>query len=107
MHKDGWRAEHLLAFCMDPDCAATFIEVITALDDGDVTDDTCDLMSFANLVVLLKKVEEELEALNRKQGQAYRQPHRPLGMGNTIAKIAASCVLAKVQRAVGVSAGAH
>ena len=23
-HKDGWRAEHLIALCQDPECATTF-----------------------------------------------------------------------------------
>jgi hypothetical protein len=74
---------------------------------GDVTDDTCDLMSSTTLVILLKKTEEEMEALRQKQGSNYRQPQRPLGLGSTIPKIAANCVIAKVQLAIGVSAGAH
>jgi hypothetical protein len=59
-HKDGWRAEHLLALCKDADCGAAFTDVIAALAAGDTTDDTCDLLSFATLVVLLKKTEEEI-----------------------------------------------
>ena len=85
----------------------TFTAFIMALTAGDVTDDTGDLLPSATLVVLFKKTEAEMEALRQKQSQAYRQPHRPLEMGNTILKIAASYVLAKVQPSVGVSAGAH
>ncbi len=48
-----------------------------------------------------------MEALKLMQGQLYSQPQRPLGMGSTIPKIAAKCILAKVQPAVSVSAGAH
>jgi hypothetical protein len=95
-HKDGWRAEHLLALCKDADRGAAFTDIFTALADGDVTDDTCDLLSSATLGVLLKKTEEEMEALKLKQGQLFRQPQRPLGMGSTIPKIAANCILAKV-----------
>ena len=93
--------------CKDADCGAAFTDVIAALAAGDVTDDTCDLLSSATLVVLLKKTEEEMEALKLRKGQLYRQPQRPLGMGSTIPKIVANCILAKVQPDVGVSARAH
>ena len=46
-HRDGWRAEHLLALCKDADCEATFCVVIAALTDEDVTDVTCHLLSFS------------------------------------------------------------
>ena len=39
-HKDGWRAEQLLALCKDVECGAAFTDVIPALAAGDVTDDT-------------------------------------------------------------------
>ena len=26
-HKEGWQAEHLLALCKDPDCAAAFTDI--------------------------------------------------------------------------------
>ena len=54
-HKDGWRAEHLSALCKDPDCATAFTVIISALTAGDVTDRTCDIVSSATLVILLKK----------------------------------------------------
>ena len=106
-HRDGWRAEHLLPLCKDQDCGAAFTDLLGALVAGDVTDDTCDLLSSATLVVLLKKTDEEMAALKVKQGPLYKQPQRPLGMGSTIPKIAANCLLEKVQPAVGTSAGAH
>ena len=67
-HKDGRRAEHLLALRKDVDCGAAFTDVIAALTDGDVTDDTCDLLYSATLVVLLKKTEEEMAALKLRHG---------------------------------------
>jgi len=106
-HKDGWRAEHLHALCKDRDCAEAFTGIIAALAIGDVTDDKCDLLSSATLVILLKKTKEEMEALKQKHGQHYRQSQRPLRMGNTIPKITANCILAKAQLTVGASAGAH
>jgi len=39
-HKDEWRAENLLALCKDQDFRDAFVDVIVALDAGDVTDDT-------------------------------------------------------------------
>ena len=93
--------------CKDADCGAAFTDVIAALVAGDVTDDTCDLLSSATLVVLLKKTEEAMEALELRQGQLYKKPQRPLGMGSTIPKIAANCILAQVQPDVGVLSGAH
>jgi hypothetical protein len=57
-HKDGWRAEHFLALCKDPDCVVAFTAIITALAGGDVTDNTCDLPASATLVLILKKIEE-------------------------------------------------
>jgi hypothetical protein len=106
-HKDGWRAEQLLPICKDQERGDAFTDLIATLVAGDVTDDTCDLMSSATLVVLLKKTDEEMEALKLKQGPLYKQPQRPLGMGSTIPKIAGNCLLEKVQPAVGISAGAH
>ena len=88
--------EQLLALCKDQECGAAFTYLIFALASGDVTDITCDLPSSATLVVLLKKTEEEMEALKLRQDPLYKQPQRPLGMGKTIPKIAANCVLAKV-----------
>jgi hypothetical protein len=65
-HKDGWRAEHLLPLCNDKECGAAFTDLIASLVAGDVTDETCDLLSLATLVVLLKKTDEEMEALKLK-----------------------------------------
>ena len=106
-HKYGWCAEHLLALCKDADCGVALTDVIAVLAAGDVTDDTCYLLSSTTLVVLLNKTEEEMEALKLRQGQLYKQPPRPLGMGSTIPKIEANCILAKVQPSIGVSAGSH
>jgi hypothetical protein len=61
LHKDGWRAEHLLTLCKDLDCGAAFTDLIATLVAGDVTDNTCDLLSYATLVILLKQTEEEME----------------------------------------------
>ncbi len=53
----------MLALCKDLDCGTALTDLIAALIARDVTDDTCDLISSAPLVILLKKTEEEMEAL--------------------------------------------
>ncbi len=30
-HKDGWRAEHLLALCADPECASALTDLVGTL----------------------------------------------------------------------------
>jgi hypothetical protein len=106
-HKDGWRAEHLSALCKDPDCATSFTTITSALAAGDVTDRTCDIVSSATLVILLEKTEDEMEEMKRKQGPNYTQPQRPPGMGSTITKVAANCILARVEPTVAASTRAH
>ena len=97
----------MLALCKDRDCGAAFTDLVAALVAGDVTENTCDLLSSATLVILLKKIGEETEALKLKRGQHYHPPQWPLGMGSTIPKIAVNCVMAKVQPTMGVLSGAH
>jgi hypothetical protein len=80
-HKDGWRAEHLIALPANKDCAAALIDLVGALASGDVTDDTCDLLSSATRIIILKKTEAEIAAMRAALGEAYLQPHRPPGMG--------------------------
>jgi hypothetical protein len=53
----------LLALCKDRDCGAAFTDLVAALVAGDVTENTCDLLSSATLVILLKKTEKKMEAL--------------------------------------------
>ena len=48
-----------------------------------------------------------MAALRDALGAEYKQPQRPLGMGGTLPKLAASCVLSTVSAAVGVAAGPH
>ncbi len=78
-----------------------------ALATGDVTDSTCDLLSSATIVILLKKIEEKMAAMRASLGEAYLQPHRSLGMGGTLTKLAAVCVLGVMENVVGVATGPH
>jgi hypothetical protein len=104
---DGWLVEHLPPLNTDYDCRAALMDLLAAMVAGDVTDATCDLLSSASMVILLKKTEAEIEALGATQGEAYMQPHRPLGMGSAILKLVASGVLDIVQPVIGVATGAN
>ena len=106
-HKDGWRAEHLIAFTAEQDCAAAITDFVGALAAEDVTDATCDLLSSARLVILLKKIKEEMAAMRAAQGEAYLQSQRPLGMGGTLTKLAVTYILGIVEAVVGVAAWPH
>ena len=86
---------------------ATRMGMVATMVAGDVTNATCDLLTSAALVILLKKTEAEMEALIARQGSAYMQPHRSLDMGSAIPKLDASCVLDIVQPTIGVAAGAN
>ena len=106
-HKDGWRAEHLLALSANLSCVEALADLIRAVAMRDATDATCDILSSATLVVLLKKTEAEMVALREAQGDAFFQPQRPLGVEGAITMLATSCVLGVVDTAVGAAAGPH
>ena len=40
-------------------------------------------------------------------GEAYLQPQRPMGMGGTLTKLAAMCVMGFVESDIGVAADPH
>jgi len=72
-----------------------------------VTDATFDLLSSANLDIILKKTEAEMAVMHAALGEACLQPHRPLGMGGTLTKLAAVCVMGVMEVVAGVAAGFH
>jgi len=74
---------------------------MTTLVKGDVSDKIADLLSFATLVILLKKDVESTAQLNRFQGDAYLQPQKPLGMGSTLVKVASNCALLIIKGSLG------
>ena len=72
---------------------------------GDVPQKTADILSSATLIVLLKKDAATMEALKKQQGEAYRQPQRPIGMDTALVKAACNCALTMVKEALGPSVG--
>jgi hypothetical protein len=72
---------------------------------GAVPQKTANILSSATLIVLLKKDAEQMQALKDKQGEAYLQPQRPIGMGTALVKLACNCALIMVKDAMGPAVG--
>ena len=81
------------ALAQDDACAAQLTRIVNAIVRADVPGPIAAILSSATLTVLLKKDEEAMEDMRRRQGDAYVQPSRPLGMGCVLAKLANSCVM--------------
>jgi hypothetical protein len=62
-------------------------------------------LSFATLIVLLKKDAKTMETLKQQMGDAYLQPQRPIDMGTTIVKMACNCALTMIKEAMGPAVG--
>jgi hypothetical protein len=89
----------------DSACGTTIARVLTAIVAGDVPQKTVDILSSATLIVLLKKDAATMESLKQQQGEAYRQPQRPIEMGTTLVKPACNCALTMVKEAMGPVVG--
>ncbi len=89
----------------DPTCGAALARVLTSIVAGHVPHKTADILSSATLIVLLKTDAAAMEALKQQQGTAYRQPHRPIGMGTSLFKAACNCALLMVKEAMGPAVG--
>jgi hypothetical protein len=105
LHKDGWRAEHLLALSNDDGCAVAPTNMVVALTADDGTDATANIMSFVILVIILKKTDAEMQAINDRQGDEYLQPHRPICIGSTSPKLACNRVLSAMAEEMGPAIG--
>jgi hypothetical protein len=74
--------------------------MLIAVVTGDVHQKTTEFLSSSTLIIMLKKNASSMEALKLAQGEAYLQPHRPIGMGTTVAKLACNCALHMVKEAM-------
>jgi hypothetical protein len=72
---------------------------------GDVPQKTADILSSTTLIVLLKKDAEQMQDLKDKQGEAYLQPQRSIGMGTALVKLACNCALTMFKDAMGTALG--
>jgi len=104
-HRDGWRVEYLTSIASDHACGEALASLMTTLIKGDVSDKIADLLSSAILVILLKKYAETMAQMKLLQGDAYLQPHRPLGMGSTLVKVASNCPLHLLNSCLGPAVG--
>ena len=91
----------MVELASDSECGTTLARVLTAIVAGDVPQKTADILSSATLIVL----PPAMEALKQHQGEAYRQPQRPIGMGTSLVKAACSCALTMVKDAMGPADG--
>ncbi len=66
---------------------------------------TADILSFATLILLLKKDVAAREELKRRKGATYVQPQRHIGTGMTIVKVACNCALLQFKDAMGPVVG--
>ena len=78
---------------------------MTTIVRGNVSDKIAALLSYATLVTLLKKDVETMAAMNVDLGDAYVQPHRPLGMGSALVKIASNYALLMLRGFLGAVVG--
>jgi hypothetical protein len=62
-HRDGWRNEHFFELVKEPACGSALARLMTAVVTCDVPAKTTDVVSFATLIVLLKKDEVAMDEL--------------------------------------------
>ena len=72
---------------------------------GEVSNKIVALLSSATLVVLHKKDAETMEEMKRLLGDAYMQPHKPLGMGSTLVKLVSNCAMFLLKGNLGPAVG--
>jgi hypothetical protein len=98
---DGWRNEHLSELAKDDACGTALAALMTGVYTADVPTKMADILSFATLVVLLKKDATTMEEMKERLGPAYVQPQRPIGMEMAIGKVACNYALLLVKEATG------
>ncbi len=94
-HRDGWRNEYFFELVKDPACGSALASLMTAVvpAKGDVPAKAIDIVSYATLIVMLKKDQAAMDELKKQQGLDYRQPQRPIGTGTAVVKVACNCAL--------------
>ena len=104
-HRDGWRNERRVDLARDTECGTALARELTAVVTGDVPKKTMDILSLATLIILLKNNAKAMAELKLKQGAAYLQSQRPIGMGTALVKTTCNCALLMVRDAMGPDVG--
>ena len=94
------RAFESATVAQDDACAAQLTRIVNAIVRADVPGPIAAILSSATLTVLLKKDEETMEDMRRRQGvDEYVQPSRPLSWAwaasSRNSPTAASCVTSR------------
>ena len=76
-HMDGWRMEHLEALSRDDAFAAALASFISNIASADVPTATANYLASATLVALLKKNEEDIQAMRALLGPDFVLPYSP------------------------------
>ena len=96
-HRDGWRMEHFEAFARDGAFASVFTVFINKVATVNIPSPTADYLASATLLALLKKNEEDTQALRELMGPDFVLPIRPLAMACVFMKLVCKCVLYGIQ----------
>jgi hypothetical protein len=95
-HIAGWRMEHSETLSRDDALAIPLATFISNIATGDVPATTADYIAFATLVALLKKNEEDIQALRELLGPDFVLSIRPLAMACVFVKLSCNCVLSRI-----------
>ena len=104
-HKDGWRVEYMVPLVANQSCGEALATLTTTRIRVDVSNKIADLLSSATLVILLKKDDDTKSAMKEAFGVGYLQPHRPLGTGSNLVKIASNYALLLLRGSLGAASG--
>jgi hypothetical protein len=96
-HRDGWRMEHLEALSRDGAFASALAIFTSNIATGDVPTSTADYLASATLVALLKKSEEDIQAMRLLLGPDFALPIRPLAMACVFVKLACNYMLSGIK----------
>jgi len=89
--------EHLEVLARDDAFAAALATFVSNIASGDVPTSTADYLASATLVALLKKDEEDIQAMRAILGSDFVLPIRPLAMACVFVKLACICMLSGIK----------
>jgi hypothetical protein len=89
--------EHMDALSRDDAFAKALATFTSNIATGDFPATTADYLASATLVALLKRSEEDIQALRELLGQVFVLPIRPLAMACGFVKLACYCVLSSIK----------
>ena len=89
--------EHLEAFARDETFVVVLTVFITNVVTANIPSHVADYLALATLKALLKKNEEDTQALMELMGPNFVLPIRPLAMTCVFVKSACNCVISSIK----------